>query len=84
MYNITISFESIDQLTEFIKLIQEQKPVKKEENPDEKRGKSTKQFHLRAKQYHDEHPDISYKECLKLLSKENKNIDNTIIDVDIP
>lgn len=84
MYNITISFESIDQLTEFIKLIQEQKPVKKEKNPDEKRGKSTKQFHLRAKQYHDEHPDISYKECLKLLSKENKNIDNTIIDVDIP
>ena len=81
MYNITISFESIDQLTEFIKLIQDQKPTKKEKTPDEKRGKSTKQFHLRAKEYHNEHPDISYKECLKLLSKENKNIDNNIINV---
>ena len=30
MYNISISFENIDQLSEFIKLIQEQKPVKKE------------------------------------------------------
>jgi hypothetical protein len=48
MYNISISFENIDQLSEFIKLIQEQKPIKKEKNPDEKRGKSTKQFHLRA------------------------------------
>jgi hypothetical protein len=84
MYNITISFESIDQLTEFIKLIQDQKPAKKEKNPDEKRGKSTKQFHLRAKEYHSEHPDISYKECLKVLSKENKNIDNNIINVDVP
>ncbi len=69
MYNISICFENIDQLSEFIKLIQEQKPIKKEKNPDEKRGKSTKQFHLRAKEYHSEHPDISYKECLKLLSK---------------
>jgi len=84
MYNISISFENIDQLSEFIKLIQEQKPIKKEKKPDEKRGKSTKQFHLRAKEYHSEHPDISYKECLKLLSKENKNIDNNIINVEVP
>ena len=84
MHRITLSFETIDQLSEFIKLIQEQKPVKKEKNPDEKRGKSTKQVHLRAKEYHSEHPDISYKECLKVLSKENKNIDNNIINVDVP
>ncbi len=30
MYNLSITFENIDQLSEFIKLIQEQKPVKKE------------------------------------------------------
>ena len=29
MYNISISFEKIDQLSEFIKLIQEQNPVGK-------------------------------------------------------
>ena len=49
MHSITLSFETIDQLSEFIKLIQDQKPAKKDKNPDEKRGKSTKQFHLRAK-----------------------------------
>ena len=48
MYNLSISFEKIDHLSEIFKLIQEQKPVKKEKKPDKKRGKSTEQFHLRA------------------------------------
>jgi len=44
MYNISISFENIDQLSEFIKLIQEQKPIKKEKTPMKSVGNPQNNF----------------------------------------
>ncbi len=44
MYNLSISFENIDQLSEFIKLIQEQKPVKKEKKTTKSVGNPQNNF----------------------------------------
>ena len=40
----------------------------------------TKAFHQKAKQYRTEHPNKTYRECLKELSDiyKNNNIDNNI------
>ena len=80
MFELNFTFETIDDLIYFIenKLIFENQKIKK---IDDKRGKSTKAFHELAKKYKTEHPNKTYRECLKELSELNKNnINNNFIN----
>ena len=70
MIEIKFIFETIEEAMEFLNNKREQQPKPKKENDG--RGKSTKQFHEKCKEYQIEHPDLSYKQCLQLLSQENK------------
>ena len=72
MFELNFTFETIDDLIYFIesKLIFENQKIKK---IDDKRGKSTKKFHELAKKYKTEHPNKTYRECLKELSLERKS-----------
>ena len=73
MIEIKFIFETIEDAYDFLnkKTELQQQPKPKKENDG--RGKSTKQFHELCKIYHNEHPDKTYRECLKELSNINKN-----------
>jgi pectin methylesterase-like acyl-CoA thioesterase len=66
---------AMDQVrTHQLQDLQEQQPIQtKPKKENDGRGKSTKQFHELCKIYHNEHPDKTYRECLKELSNLNKN-----------
>jgi hypothetical protein len=48
--------------------------------PVEKRGSKTKFLHQKTREYHKEHPDIKYKQALKIVGAElkNKNVNNIV------
>jgi len=75
MIEIKFLFYTIEEAYDFIlKQKQETLPspqikVKKE---NDGRGKSTKKFHEKCKLYHEQHPDKTYRECLKIVSKEGQ------------
>jgi hypothetical protein len=72
MFELNFTFETIEELVYFIdnKFVLENQKIKK---IDDKRGKSTKKFHELAKKYKTEHPNKTYRECLKDLSLERKS-----------
>ena len=80
MIEIKFIFETIEDAYDFLnkKTELQQQPKPKKENDG--RGKSTKQFHELCKVYHNEHPDKTYRECLKELSNLNK-ITNEIKEI---
>jgi len=42
---------------------------------DDKRGMHQQAYHNEAKLYHQENPHLSYRDCLKVVYKKNKNIE---------
>lgn len=70
MIEIKFIFETIEDAYDFLNKKIEQQPKPRKENDG--RGKSTKKFHELCKIYHNEHPEKSYKECLRDLSILNK------------
>jgi hypothetical protein len=66
MNSLTISFNTLDELKTFLDDKTTTKiKIKKE---GDRRGQNVKQLHQKAKQYQIEHPDIKYKECLKIAN----------------
>jgi hypothetical protein len=45
---------------------------------DDKRGMHQQAYHNQAKLYHKEHPEMSYRECLRVVYKNNKNDEKII------
>jgi hypothetical protein len=71
MIEIKFIFDTMEEAQEFLSM--KSQPLKlKIKKENDGRGRSTKDFHLKCKEYHLEHPNLSYKECLQLLSQENK------------
>ena len=74
-YSLIINFESLDELVEFTTTYNkiynkaEQKRIK---TSNDKRGSKTIGLHLRAKQYRAEHPELSYRQCLIEVSKQQE------------
>ena len=71
MFSLTINFNTLLELQEFLnkeKGKEEQIKIKKEKKEGDKRGSNVKELHIKAKAYHLEHPEIKYKECLKLAN----------------
>jgi rRNA-processing protein FCF1 len=80
MFELRVVFDTLDELQEFLDGRQEKECIiDKIKKLDDKRGQGTKAFHEKAKKYRTEHPNKTYRECLKELSELNKNnINNNI------
>ncbi len=80
MFELRVVFDTLDELQEFLDGRQEKECIiDKVKKLDDKRGQETKAFHEKAKKYRTEHPNKTYRECLKELSEINKNnIDHNI------
>ena len=68
-----IKFTSVGEL---VKFEQEYKEFLESKTPKkiEKRGSKTKDLHKKVKEYLTEHNDLSYKEALKLVGKNMKQL----------
>ena len=86
MFELKVIFDTLEELETFLNGRSEKEAIiNKMKKPDDKRGRGTKKFHELAKKYKTEHPNKTYRECLKLLSESNKNnIDNYINNVNDP
>ena len=80
MFELKVVFDTLEELQDFLNGQGEKEAIiDKIKKPDDKRGQGTKKFHELAKKYRTEHPNKTYRECLKELSELNKNnIDNNI------
>jgi|688.fasta_scaffold416565_1 hypothetical protein len=79
MFELNFTFETLEELIYFINTKFENPKIKK---IDDKRGQCTKAFHELCKQYKIEHPNKTYRECLKQLSQERKsNLDINDLDL---
>ena len=75
MFDLILKFSNLIELQEFLKAYNkfQNKKMKtqteKDENtPSSARGEAVKQLHIKAKIYKLEHPEVNYKECLKLIN----------------
>jgi hypothetical protein len=77
-YSLVINFETLDELTEFITIYNkinqktEQKTIK---TTNDKRGSKTITLHQKAKEYRILHPELSYRNCLIEVSKQEPQQD---------
>ena len=71
--SLTITFQSCEELQDFLKQLKPKEKKLKKEN--DKRGSQTKALHNIAKEYHEEHKEIPYKDCLKIAGEKIKNKD---------
>ena len=84
-YSLIINFESLDEKVEFTTTYNkiynkaEQKIIK---TSNDKRGSKTVGLHLRAKQYRAEHPELSYRQCLIEVSKQQEQQQPELIEVE--
>jgi hypothetical protein len=80
MFELRIVFDTLEELQDFLNRTNERECITdKVKKLDDKRGQGTKAFHEKAKKYRTEHPNKTYRECLKELSDMHKNnINNNI------
>ena len=82
-YSLMINFETLEELTEFITIYNkinqktEQKVIK---TINDKRGSKTITLHQKAKEYRIIHPELSYRQCLIEVSKQETKPE--LIEVD--
>ena len=72
-YSLMTNFETLDELTEFItiyKKINQNTENKVLKTTSDKRGSKTVGLNQRAKQFRFSHPEISYRDCLVEVSKQ--------------
>ena len=79
-----INFESLEELTEFItmynKVYQKTEDKKTVKTINDKRGSKTVALHVKAKEYRALHPELSYRQCLIEVSKQETKPE--LIEVD--
>ena len=63
-YEVIFKFNDIKKLNEFMEWVG--KFDNKPEQKVEKRGSKTSELHRLAKQFHQEHPQYKYHDCMKL------------------
>ena len=73
MFGLKIVFYTLEELPGFLNGKRET-IIEKTMKSDVRRGQGTKKFHELAKKYRTEHPDKTYRECLKEVSELNKKI----------
>jgi hypothetical protein len=73
MYQVVFQFESLEDLLnwnkQYAKLSNKKtETINKPDKPDN-RGSKTKEIHLKAKEYHQANPTLSYRDCFVKVSK---------------
>ena len=76
MFQIVLQFQSLEELLNYAKQSDRlsNKKQKLENAKDtiskpDNRGSKTKLIHEKAKEYHQTHPELTYRECFVLISK---------------
>ena len=72
-YSLVINFETLDELSEFITIynkINQKAEQKTTKTINDKRGSKTITLHQKAKEYRTIHPELSYRNCLIEVSKQ--------------
>ena len=91
-FNLSINFETFEDLNSFMtelnrfKKNQDKKINKKVDElstnsfieKEDKRGLHQQAYHNLAKIYQAEHPELSYRQALKIIYKNNKTIEKTV------
>ena len=76
-YILQISFDTMEELSNFVENKKIKECIKKPKKEGDKRGLNVSILHKRAREYQLEHPGIPYKACLKLGNqKEEIDINN--------
>ena len=76
-YILTFQFESFEEIANFIydqKLFNDWKMKKEIKKETENRGQHVKNYHNLAREYFKEHPELTYKACLKEVIKQKKEL----------
>ncbi len=71
-YEITLKFPCFCKVAEFLRDLenwQAWKQQKADKREADQRGKHTKEFHQRARQFQADHPMFSYRECYKIANE---------------
>ena len=69
-YEIVLKFDTFQELGHFLTEINEFREYKAnniEKKLNDKRGSHTKVFHEKAREYHFEHPDLTYAQCMAFV-----------------
>jgi len=76
MFDLILKFTNLIDLQDFLKSYQKSqdkkikiKTVNDENTQSSARGDAVRQLHIKAKQYKMDHPEIDYKQCLKMINK---------------
>ena len=76
MFDLILKFTNLIDLQDFLKSynkLQNKKmktqPVNDENTTPSVRGQAVRELHQKAKLFKIDHPEINYKECLKLINK---------------
>ena len=91
-FNLSINFDTFEDLQTFMiefnrfKKIQDKKLNKKVDElaansfieKEDKRGLHQQAYHNQTKIYQSEHPELSYRQALKIVYKNNKTIEKSI------
>ncbi len=71
MYSLTRTFTTEAELFSFIELMEKHsRQEKKKLNQEDKRGGHMKSFHEKAKQHQEQHPNLTYRECMASIKNE--------------
>jgi hypothetical protein len=72
-YSLVINFENLEELSDFITIynkINQKTENKGLKTTSDKRGSKTITLHQKAKEYRISHPELSYRDCLVEVSKQ--------------
>ena len=76
MFQIVLQFQSLEELLNYAKQSdrlsnkkQKLESQKETNSKPDNRGSKTKLIHEKAKEYHQTHPELTYRECFVLISK---------------
>jgi hypothetical protein len=72
MFQIVLQFQSLEELINYAKLsdrLSNKKQKLESSSKPDNRGSKTKLIHEKAKEYHQENPNLTYRECFVLISK---------------
>ena len=72
MFQIVLQFQSLEELINYAKLsdrLSNKKQKLETNSKPDNRGSKTKLILEKAKEYHKENPNLTYRECFVLISK---------------
>jgi hypothetical protein len=76
-FNLTLKFSSMDGLEAYLNTMEDfiiWREKRAQKKLSDRRGQHILGVHLSAKAYHNAHPELSYRECMREVSKHIKEL----------